>query len=166
MKKVLFKKDTKKKFHNKDVKWINNFNKIKKGPVIFLEMNFLMQFQLNNLKKLKILYLKKIIHLIKKNKIKEIFKKAKKKKIKIIKSYKTLKKLNFIELPKLGFLELKKMTKKISKLKGCILLIDYGYLKPNNQSTLQSVIKHKKKNLLNNLGKADVTSHVNFKLLK
>ena len=57
------------------------------------------------------------------------------------------------------------MTKKISKLKRCILLIDYGYLKPNNQSTLQSVIKHRKNNPLNNLGKADVTSHVNFKLL-
>ena len=27
-----------------------------------------------------------------------------------------------------------------------ILLIDYGYLKPYNQSTLQSVIKHRKNN--------------------
>ena len=44
-------------------------------------------------------------------------------------------------------------------------MIDYGYLKPNNQNTLQSVIKHKKNKLLNNLGKADVTSHVNFTLL-
>ena len=45
-------------------------------------------------------------------------------------------------------------------------MIDYGYLKPNNQNTLQSVMKHKKNNLLNNLGKADITAHVNFKLLK
>ena len=37
------------------------------------------------------------------------------------------------------------MTKKISKLKG-VSLIDYGYLKPYNQSTLQSVIKHRKNN--------------------
>ena len=60
-----------------------------------------------------------------------------------------------------------KITKKISKLKGCILIIDYGYLKPNNQNTLQSVMKHKKNNLLlNNLGNADITSHVNFALLK
>ena len=44
-------------------------------------------------------------------------------------------------------------------------MIDYGYLHPNNQDTLQSLIKHKKNNLLNNLGKADITSHVNFKLL-
>ena len=38
------KKIQKKKIINKDVKWVNNFNVIKKGPVIFLEMNFLMQF--------------------------------------------------------------------------------------------------------------------------
>ena len=44
-------------------------------------------------------------------------------------------------------------------------MIDYGYLKPSNQNTLQSVIKHKKNNLLDNLGKADVTAHVNFTLL-
>ena len=49
---------------------------------------------------------------------------------------------------------------------GGILIIDYGYLKPNNQNTLQSVFKHKKNYLLKNLGKADVTSHVNFALLK
>ena len=44
-------------------------------------------------------------------------------------------------------------------------MIDYGYLEPNNQNTLQSVMNHKKNSLLNNLGKADITSHVNFKLL-
>ena len=45
------------------------------------------------------------------------------------------------------------------------MLIDYGYLNPNNQNTLQSVMNHKKNDLLSNLGKADITSHVNFKLL-
>ena len=97
--------------------------------------------------------------------IKEVFNKASKIDVKTIKSYKTLKKLNFIELPKFGFQELKKMIKKIYELKGCILLIDYGYLKSNNQNTLQSVMKHKKNNLLDNLGKADITAHVNFNLL-
>merc|ERR1711966_148833 len=57
------------------------------------------------------------------------------------------------------------LTKTILKLRGCLLLIDYGYLKPVSQNTLQSVMKHKKNNLLDNLGKADVTSQVNFKLL-
>ena len=85
--------------------------------------------------------------------------------MKIIKNFKSFHNLEFIEYPKLGLNELKKMIKKILSLKGGILLIDYGYLKPNNQNTLQSVFKHKKNNLLKNLGKADVTSHVNFALL-
>ena len=57
------------------------------------------------------------------------------------------------------------MIERISKLKGGILLIDYGYLKLNNESTLQSVMKHRKNDLLKNLGKADVTSLVNFRIL-
>jgi cyclopropane-fatty-acyl-phospholipid synthase len=44
-------------------------------------------------------------------------------------------------------------------------MIDYGYLKSHNGNTLQSVMKHKKNYLLNNLGKADITAHVNFQLL-
>ena len=64
----------------------------------------------------------------------------------------------------MGFNELGKVVQKVSKLNGCILIIDYGYLKPNNQNTLQSVYKHKKNKLFDNLGKADVTSHVNFAL--
>ena len=74
----------------------------------------------------------------------------------------SLNKINFIEFPKKGFAQLKKITNVLSKLSGCILLIDYGYLKSNNQDTLQSVYKHKRNNLLKNLGKADITSHVNF----
>ena len=86
--------------------------------------------------------------------------------MKTIRSFKVLDNLQFIEFPKKGFVEMKKIMKSISKLNGCLLLIDYGYLKPNNQNTLQSVIKNKRNKLLQNLGKADITSHVNFSLLK
>ena len=105
-------------------------------------MNFSTRFQLNSSKEKK-LYIRKNYTLDKNNKIKEIFKKASKSDVKILKSFKTLKKLNFIEFPKLGFEELKN-DKKVSKLKGCILMVDYGYLKSNNQSSLQSVMSHKK----------------------
>ena len=60
---------------------------------------------------------------------------------------------------------MKKINQKISKLKGGLLLIDYGYLKAKNKNTLQSLIKHKKNKLLDNLGRADITSLVNFNLL-
>ena len=101
----------------------------------------------------------------KKNKIDEVYKKASDKYVSQIKRFKSIKNLKFIEFPKLGFDELNKIIKKLSKFEGGLLLIDYGYLTPKNKNTLQSLIKHKRNNLLDNLGKADITSLVNFKLL-
>ncbi len=159
------KKIQKKNISNKNVNWINNFNSIKKGPVIFFGNEFFDALPIKQFKRKRNSILEKNYVLDKNYKIIEVFNKASKNDIKILKSYKTLKKLNFIELPKFGFQELKKIINKISKLKGCILMIDYGYLKSNNQNTLQSVMKHKKNGLLDNLGNADITAHVNFNLL-
>ena len=58
------------------------------------------------------------------------------------------------------------MTRVIKKNSGGILLIDYGYDRDFDTFTLQSVIKHKKNSILKNLGKADITYLVNFKLIK
>ena len=54
-------------------------------------------------------------------------------------------------------------------MSGGILLIDYGYLKPFNENTIQAVMKNKKlkmNNLQNYIGKTDITYLVNFNLLK
>ncbi len=155
----------KKNIASSDVKWINNFSKIKKGPVIFFGNEFFDAIPIKQFKKIKNSFFEKNYTIDRNDKIKEVFKKVSNDNIKLIESYKTLKKLKFIEFPKLGFQELDKMIKKISKLNGCILIIDYGYFKPSNQNTLQSVMKHKKNSLLKNLGKADITAHVNFALL-
>ena len=159
------KKIQKKKVMNKEVKWINNFNEIKKGPVIFFGNEFFDAIPIKQFKKVNNSLLEKNYTLDENFKIIEIFKKASIQNIKKINSYEALKKLKFIEFPKLGLQTLEKISKKINQLNGCILMIDYGYLKPNNQNTLQSVMKHKKNILLNNLGRADITSHVNFVLL-
>ena len=148
-----------------EVKWVKTFKNINNGPVIFFGNEFFDAIPIKQFKNEKGILLEKYYSLDKKNKIKEIFKKASKQDVSIINSYKSLLKLKFIEFPKYGFRELKKIIKKILQVKGCLLLIDYGYLKSNNQNTLQSVMRHKKNNLLSNLGKADITSHVNFELL-
>ena len=62
--------------------------------------------------------------------------------------------------------ELIVIIRKIKKFKGGLLLIDYGYLENRNIDTLQSVKNHKKNKIFENIGKADITSHVNFKLLR
>ena len=100
---------------------------------------------------------------------KKVYKKANDKDIKRIKLFRSLKGIKFIEFPKLGLIEMDEIVKKINNLSGGILLIDYGYLNLSNKSTLQAVMKNKKINLdlfFKNLGNADITSLVNFNLLK
>ena len=164
-KSIFLKKVQKRKILNKNVKWINNLDGIKKGPVVFFGNEFFDALPIKQFKKIKNNFFEKNYELDKNKNIKEIFAKASPASVKIIKSYKSLKNLKFIEFPQFGLQELNKINKKISKLGGCILMIDYGYLKPNNQNTLQSVMKHKRNSLLHNLGKADITAHVNFALL-
>jgi NADH dehydrogenase [ubiquinone] 1 alpha subcomplex assembly factor 7 len=155
----------KKNIRNKEVKWVKDFKNINNGPVIFFGNEFFDAIPIKQFKIKKGLLFEKYYELDKNNKITEIFKKASKKDVLNINSFKSLKELKFIEFPKNGFKELKKIIKKISQVKGCLLIIDYGYSKPNNQNTIQSIMNHKKNILLDNLGKADITSHVNFKLL-
>ncbi len=155
----------KKNINNKEIKWLNDLKKLKNGPIIFFGNEFLDAIPIKQFVRKKNLLFEKNYFIDKNFQILKKFKKAQNRDLKIINSYKCLRQLKFIEFPKLGYELLKTISKKVAQLKGCILLIDYGYLKSNNQNTIQSVFKHKKNNPLNNLGKADITSHVNFKLL-
>ncbi len=160
------KKVQKEKICKGEVKWIKDLKHINKGPVIFFGNEYFDAIPIKQFKFNKNILFEKFYLLKENNKIKETFKRASTKDVKIIKSYDALKNLQFIEYPKFGLKELEKIIKKISKLNGCLLMIDYGYLKPSSRNTLQSVMRHKKNYVLDNLGEADITSHVNFALLK
>ena len=168
-KSLFLKKLQKQNIDNKRIKWIKNFNSIKKGPVIFFGNEFfdaipIKQFSnINNELFEKCYSVKDNIDIIEK------FIRSNKKDVAQIMTFGTLKKLKFIEFPKKGLIELNPIIKKINKLSGGILLIDYGYLNSNNSNTIQAVMDNKKistKTMLKNLGKADITSLVNFNLLK
>ncbi len=168
-KSAFLKKIQKQNLKSKYIKWIKNFNSVKDGPVIFFGNEFfdaipIKQFSNINNKLFEKCYLVK-----NKDNIIEKFIKVNKNDIAQMKVFETLKKLKFIEFPKKGFLELNSMIKKISKLSGGILLIDYGYLNSNSTNTIQAVMDNKKisvDTMLRHLGKADITSLVNFSLLK
>tara|TARA_Y100000591_G_C21823069_1_gene694848 strand:- start:549 stop:1613 length:1065 start_codon:yes stop_codon:yes gene_type:complete len=159
------KKEQKKNLKNENVKWIDNLSNLKEGPIIFFGNEYFDAIPIKQFKNKKDGLFEKYYEITKNKKIKEVFKKASSHDLFLIKSFKTLKNLKLIEFPKLGFIELKKMIKKILRLRGCILIIDYGYIKSKNQYTLQSVMNHKKNKVTDNLGKADITSQVNFALL-
>ena len=164
----LLKNIQKKKLKGSKVKWIQKFNKIKKGPIIFFGNEFFDAIPIKQFSYKKNSLFEKCYVINPSTGLNEAYKKASDEDIEKMKSFKALRGLKFIEYPKLGLMELDKMVKKINELSGGILLIDYGYLNMVNTSTLQAVMKNKKMDmdtLFKNLGKADITSLVNFGLL-
>ena len=148
------------------IKWIKNYDKIKKGPVIFIGNEFFDAIPIKQFKIIDNIIYEQYVKLENNSKIKTFLKKADPKTKKEIKKYNFLKNQSFIEYPKQGLAELKQISKKIKKQNGGLLLIDYGLLKQRSRNTLQSVKNHKPNMLFDNVGSADITSLVNFSLIK
>ena len=156
----------KKILFGKKVKWIKNFNNIKSGPVVFLGNEFFDAIPIKQYKKTNNILYEKYVKLENDTKIKSFLKKANSTTIKELKKFNLVKDQSFIEFPKQGLKELDLITNAIKRLNGGLLLIDYGFLKQESNDTLQSVKNHKKNMLFENIGDADITSLVNFNLLK
>ena len=156
----------KKNLNHTKISWIKNLSSIKKGPVIFLGNEFFDSVPIKQFKKISNILHEKYVKLENNSKIITVFKKADLKTIKELKKYSLLKKQSFVEFPKQGLAELSLITNTIKKLNGGLLLIDYGFLKQQNKNTLQSVKNHKQNMIFDNIGNADITSLVNFNLLK
>lgn len=155
----------KRRFANNNIYWIKNFKKIKKGPVIFFGNEFLDALPIKQFKKDKGNIFEKFVK-IKDNNIYFFYKRAQKKYVKKLNKFKLLKNDGVIEYPEYGFKELDAICKKINKLNGGALFIDYGYEKYQNIDTLQSVKRHKFNDLKKNITSSDITSLVNFDLYK
>jgi NADH dehydrogenase [ubiquinone] 1 alpha subcomplex assembly factor 7 len=152
--------------NDQKIKWIKNFNEIKKGPVIFLGNEFFDAIPIKQFKKINNILYEQYVELENNSKIKTFLKKADEKIIIELKKYNLLKDQSFIEYPKQGLAELDLVINKIKRQNGILLLIDYGFLKQKSKNTLQSVKNHKTNILFDNVGNADITSLVNFGLIK
>jgi SAM-dependent MidA family methyltransferase len=58
------------------------------------------------------------------------------------------------------------LCERLQNQKGAMLIIDYGYTDHAFGDTLQAVKNHQYVPVLDNIGKADITAHVNFAALK
>ncbi len=54
------------------------------------------------------------------------------------------------------------LCKYLKKNRGICILIDYGYNEKIKNFTLQAIYNHKKTSIFENVGKQDISSHVNF----
>ena len=162
----LLKKIQERNISSKKNQWIDNFQSIKNGPVVFFGNEFfdalpIKQYEVKGKK-----VFERFLNFNKNNSPKIKLKRVGSKTLRILKIFGLLKSDGLVEYPSIGLKKLDTITKKIIKHSGGILLIDYGYLKDRSGSTLQSVFKHKYNNLFMNIGDADITSLVNFNLLK
>ena len=159
------KKIQKNLINNKNIIWIKSLNEIKTGPVLFFGNEFFDSVPIKQFKINKSEIFEKFLQFEKGKFKKFIFKKISKKLFKELNDLNLVRKKGIIEYPQKGLRILDLIVKKIRKLKGGILLVDYGYMKPEGKDTIQSLKSHKKNIYYENIGKADITYLVNFQLL-
>ncbi len=148
------------------ITWIDQINKIKKLPSLFLANEFFDAMAIKQFIKKKNLWFEKFVKLENKKKAFFIEKKTNIKMLEKKINLKISKNQNFIEYSELGLNYLNEISKIIKKNTGGLLLIDYGYDDKKMKNTLKGVSKHKFANILENIGNTDITHNINFDLFK
>jgi len=155
----------KKKITDKKVKWIKKIQEINYGPVIFLGNEFFDALPIKQIYKKKKFFFEKYVTLSDDNKkIKFLYKRANNNLMNHIRKLDLISNGNTIEYPLEAIKFINTISKKIDKFDGGLLTFDYGYTAKKNQSTLQSIKKHKYTNILLMPHSSDITSHLNFSL--
>ena len=152
------------KIKNKKVKWIKNINDLNYGPIIFIANEFFDALPIKQILKKNRIFFERYVALSNNKKIKFLHKKASANLIKQVHDLNLISNGNIIEYPIKSIKFLKSISNKINKFDGGLLALDYGYSKIKNQSTIQSIKKHKYTKILFEPGSSDITSHINFKL--
>ena len=156
----------KKELKLKKIVWISELKEIKKIPSIFIANEFFDSIAIKQFVKEKNLWFERYVK-VKKNKSNFFFnKKFNMNKFEKKISYNISKNQTFIEYSLLGLKYLKKITNFIKKNNGGLLIIDYGYTEKRMKDTLKAISNHKYSNVLQNIGKSDITHNINFYLFK
>jgi len=156
----------KKKLSKSKVIWVSQINKIKKNPSIFVANEFFDAMPIKQFRKHKNIWYEKFVNFENSTKASFVEKKTDIKKIEKKLNFKISQDQNFIEYSESGLDYLKSISNLIKKNNGGLLLIDYGYLDKRMKNTLQAVSNHKFANILDNIGRVDITHNINFELFK
>lgn len=61
---------------------------------------------------------------------------------------------------------MEEISTRIKQHGGAALIIDYGYIKSEYKNTISAILNHKHHDILSDIGKADLSAHVDFGLLR
>ena len=165
-KSLKLKKIQKDKLDKEKIIWITDLKEIKKFPTIFIANEFFDAMAIKQFIKKKDIWFERYVIFKNKKKVffnEKIFNMRKfEKEI----GYDISKNQKFIEYSLVGVSYLEKITDIIKKNSGGLLIIDYGYMEKKMKNTLKSISNHKHSNVLENIGKSDITHNINFYLFK
>ena len=160
------KKIQKKKLKKFNVKWIKNISELKNEHNIFIANEFFDALPFKQFFKINNKWMERFVLLDKNNNKNFIKIGSNISKIEKKLGFKISENQKVIEYSPLALNYLKNISKKISHKKGCLLIIDYGYLDDQMKDTMMSIRKHKYSNILDTFGSSDITYKLNFKILK
>ena len=156
----------KEKLKNKNIFWINNLNKIKNGPNIFLANEFFDALSIKQFLKKNEFWLERKVKFGGVNYANFFDVKVEIKKIEKIIGYKISKNQDFLEISEDVMKYFKIISNKINKFGGGLLIIDYGYIEEKMKNTLRGIQNHKIVNILSNYKKCDITYSLAFNFFK
>ena len=149
----------------KNIKWEKDITKLSKLPSIFLANEFFDAIPIKQFLKNKNYWYERFIKISGKKKLSFTKKKINIKTLEKKLNFKISDKQKFIEYSPLGLKYLKDILKVIKKNKGGLLIIDYGYFAKRMRNTLQAIHNKNYSNVLDNIGKSDITYNINFYLI-
>ena len=156
----------KKKLKEFNVKWVKNINEIKNGYNIFIANEFFDALPFKQFFKINNQWKERFVTVDKHNNKNFINLNSNINKIEKSLGFKISKNQKVIEYSPLAFKYLKNISKKINYKKGCLLIIDYGYLNNRMRNTIMAIKKHQSVDVLNKIGDSDITYKINFNILK
>ncbi len=149
----------------KKIKWVKSLKKINRLPNIFLANEFFDAIPVKQFLKNRNNWYERFINITKKKELSFVKRKILIKSLEKKLNFKISYKQNFIEYSPIGLKYLKNILKIIRKNTGGLLIIDYGYFAKRMRNTLQSIHKKKYSNVLENIGKSDITHNINFNFI-
>jgi len=156
----------KSKILEKNVNWLSDLKNLENIPSIFIANEFFDSIPIKQFFKKKNLWFERFVDLSNTKKNYFFDKKTDIKKIEKKINIKISNKQEIIEYSPTGIKYLSNIAKIIKKNNGGMLIIDYGYNEVKMQDTLQAIYKHEYSNVLENIGKSDITHNINFHLFK
>ena len=160
------KKIQKEKLKYKNIFWINNLNKIKNGPNIFLANEFFDALPIKQFLKKNRSWLERKVKFDETDAVNFFDIKANIKKIEKKVGYEISKSQDFLEISEDAIKYIKIISNKINKFGGGLLIIDYGYIEEKMKNTLRGIQNHKIVNILSNYKKCDITYSLAFNFYK